>query len=272
MDTGVPDDSEAGTRGPRGPSGAKEPLQAVPPAPPSENGAPPVNRPAASPASITRPPPPPPRARHGGAASFQQPLAPDGGGGTRGGRPKLLIGVLVAALVLLPAAGAALWSTQQPATYAAQVDLLHEPSDTSTSDSIDRQLATHQVLLLRRDDLDAAAETVGRDPDQLAENISVEVVEGSSLLRLQVVDQDRDRARDTATFVADRYVGIADGLASSSNIGRVTIVAPATVLPEPVGPQPLRAAAAGALLGAVLGLAFLALLRLRDKGNRHAGL
>jgi capsular polysaccharide biosynthesis protein len=143
------------------------------------------------------------------------------------------------------------------------VDLLHEPSDTSASDTIDRQLATHQVLLLRRSLLDDAAESVGRDPEELTEDVSVEIVEGSSVLRLQVVDPDRDRAERTAAVVADRYVGIADLLAPTSNIGRVQVVSAPTLLDEPVGPQPLRAAAAGALLGLVLVVTFLG-LRLRS--------
>jgi capsular polysaccharide biosynthesis protein len=160
----------------------------------------------------------------------------------------------------------------QPPTYAAEVDLLHQPSDTSASDSIDRQLATHRVLLLRRDQLDDAARAVDRDPADLAGDIGVEVVEGSSLLRVQVVDGNRDRAGRAAALVAERYVDVADRLAPSSNIGRVQLVAPPTMLPEPVGPRPLRAAAAGALLGLVLVLAFLALVRSRDKGSRHARL
>ncbi len=221
--------------------------------------------------SISLPQPPSTSASEGVAAPVPRPTAPGGGGGPREGRrTALLLGLLIGALLILPPAGAAAWSYTQPASYASQVDLLHEPSDTSASDSIDRQLATHQVLLLRPSLLDDAAESVGRDPEQLTENVSVEIVEGSSLLRLQVVDPDRDRAERTAAVVADRYVGIADLLAPTSNIGRVRLVSPPTVLDEPVGPQPLRAAAAGALLGLVLVLAFLALLRLRYKASKHS--
>jgi len=167
--------------------------------------------------------------------------------------------LLVAALLLVPSAGAAVWSALQPSTYAAQVDLLHEPSDTSASDSIDRQLATHQVLLLRRSLLNDVAEAVGRDPEELVENVTVEVVAGSSILRLQVVDQDSDRVERAAAAVADRSVGLADGFAPTSGIGRVQVVSAPTLLDEPVGPQPLRAAAAGALLGLVLVVTFLGL-------------
>lgn len=230
-----------------------------------------MTQPVASPGSVTHPLAPPSPATRG-AAAVERPEAPDRPGGRRGGRrTKVLLGILLAALLVLPSVGAAVWSSMQPPTYAAEADLLHEPSDTSATDTIDRQLATHQVLLLRRDLLEEAATSVGRDPADLAENVAVEAVEGSSLIRIQVVDRDSERADRTAAFIAERYVDVAGPLAGSSNIGLVQLVDPPTVLPEPVGPQPLRAAAAGALLGLVLVLAFLALLRLRGTDSRRSG-
>lgn len=195
------------------------------------------------------------------------------GSGTSGGgarRTRVLLGLLLVALLVVPAVGTAVWSAAQPSTYAAEVDLLHAPSDTSATDTIDRQLATQRVLLLRRDGLDDAAATVGRDADELADNTGVEIVEGSSLLRIRVVDEDRDRAERAAALVAGQHVRVVDRLAPASNIGRVEAVAPSTGRVEKVGPQPLRAAAAGALLGLVLLLAFVALLRLRGRPSRHS--
>jgi len=282
MDTGVPDHSQAGPDGVRASNGPpQKPPQAVSTVlasaslhgPRVSDGSPPVSRPVASPESITPPLPPPPAATLGATAAVQRPKGPNrsrGAGDDR--RTKDLLGILLVALLVLPAVGAALWSNLQPPTYAAEVDLLHAPSDTSSSDSIERQLATHEVLLLRRSLLDAAAQSVGRDPDELAENVGVEIVEGSSVLRLQVVDEDSERAERTATFLADQYVSVAEELAPSSNIGPVRIISAPTVLDEPVGPQPLRAAAAGALLGLVLVLVFVATLRLRHKRSRHSAL
>lgn len=208
-----------------------------------------------------------------GETALDRGLRESGGSGTSRGHGRLsrvLLGVLLVALLVLPAAGAALWSAAQPSTYAAEVDLLHAPSDTSASDTIDRQLATHRALLLRRDALDDAAAAVGRDADELADNTGVETVEGSSLLRIRVVDEDRDRAEQAAELVAGQHVRVVDRLAPASNIGGVEVVAPSAGRVDQVGPQPLRAAAAGALLGMVLLLAFVALLRLRDRPSRHS--
>ena len=210
----------------------------------------------------------------GATAPDQRLPRPHGSGSGTSGRnaplTRILLGLLLVALLVLPTVGAAVWSAAQPSTYAAEVDLLHAPSDTSATDTIDRQLATHRALLLRRDGLDDAAEAVERDADELADNIGVEIVEGSSLLRIRVVDEDRGRAQQTAEIVAGQHVRVVDRLAPASNIGRVESVAPSTGRVDQVGPQPLRAAAAGALLGLVLLLAFVALLRLRDRPSRHA--
>ncbi len=204
--------------------------------------------------------------RHG--ASYERPATRTGRRYERpatrtGRRPALLIGLLVAALVVLPAVAAAAWSTTQPPTHAVEIDLLHEASNATAADSIDRQLSTQQVLLLRRPFLDGIAQTVQRDPDELAESIDIEIVQDSSVLRVRVRDEDQERAWQTAAVMADRHVGIADRLAASSNIGRVHIVSAPTVLVDPVAPQPTRAAAGGALVGLVLATGLLVVLRVR---------
>ncbi|WP_208091980.1 hypothetical protein [Candidatus Blastococcus massiliensis] len=185
-------------------------------------------------------------------------------------RGQVLLGLLVVALLVIPSAGAAAWSYyQQPTTYAVEVDLLHEPGDATSAEDVDRQLATHQVLMLGRPLVEDAASSVGRDAQALARDASVRIVDASSVLRLRVVDRDADRARRTADFLADRYVSISSGLASESDIGRVSTVIPPAVLDDPVGPQPVRAAAAGLLVGLVLTVALMALLRFRGSGNRR---
>lgn len=176
-----------------------------------------------------------------------------------------------AALLLLPPVGAAAWSAALRSTYAVEVDLLHVASDGSTVDSIERELATNRVLLLRRPLIDEAADSVGRDPEQLRDNVSVEVVEASSVLRLRVLDHDPQRARAAAQQLVDRYLGSVGELRAWSHFGRLRILAAPSVLKEPVAPQPLRAAAAGALLGLVLAFAPLLVLRFRRRRSRPPG-
>ena len=183
----------------------------------------------------------------------------------------LALGALVALLFLAPAAGALAWSIRQPPTYAAEVELLHSPSDASTVDLVDRQLATHEVLILRRQLIEEVADDVGRDAAALLDDLSVEVVEGSSVLRLRVVDTDPQRAEEAADAIASEYSRSTSLLDASSGIGTVTVLAPPDLLDDPVGPQPFRAAAGGALVGLVLAVALLALLRRRHRRRGHAG-
>lgn len=254
-----------------------------------------------------------------------------------------LAAVLAALLLLLPVA-AALLSAAQPPTYAAQVDVLYRGSET-TGSSIERELATQQVVLQSRSLIDEAAATAGREPKDLVDDVSVEVVEESNVLRLLVEDHDPERAQEIAQSLVDQYIAAvreqaaasttsaqertllqgqidertarleaiaarvaeivelpapsaaleteqrnldaeaqvirqrlvelqaqlldADVRALREGVGRAQVLAAPAVLDEPVGPQPLRAAAAGALTGLVLVVALLALLRLRHERSRQ---
>ena len=182
----------------------------------------------------------------------------------RAGRGRnVLLGLLLIALLAVPAGIAGAVSTTQPTRYAAEVELLHEPEDATTAESVDREMATHSVLMQRRPLVEESAAVAGRSAEALADDLSVEIVDGSSVLRVRVVDVDPDRARTALGDLVDRYLASADRLAAGSDIGRLRVLAPPTVLDEPVGPQPLRAAAAGLLVGLLLVVALLGLLRLR---------
>lgn len=179
----------------------------------------------------------------------------------------LLVPVL-AVLLAAPAAAAAVLSANQPTEYAAVVELIHQPEGDSSVEGVDREMATHQVLLQRRSLVQDVAAGVGRVTDDLSDDLSVEIVDGSSVLRAQVVDTDPDRARRALDGLVDRYLASADGLAAMSDIGRLRALAAPAVLDEPAGPDPLRAGAAGLLLGILLAGVLLAFLRLRRGRGR----
>lgn len=183
-------------------------------------------------------------------------------------RPLVPWSVLLAGLLLVPPALAAAISATESPTYAAAVDLILQPDPTSSTDTMDRTLATHQVLLEQRPLLQEVADGVDWDPDDLADALEVEAVGESNVLRLQVADEDADRARRAAQLLADRYLNSSD--AGAAPPGDLAAVAPAAVLPDRVGPQPLRAAAAGAVAGLLLG-ALLLLLRSRGERTRPSG-
>ncbi|MGY1621429.1 hypothetical protein ACI789_04435 [Geodermatophilus sp. SYSU D00965] len=177
--------------------------------------------------------------------------------------------LLVVLLMVVPTLGAAVESASQPPVYAVEVEFLHEPSDTATVDSIARQLSTHAVLLTRRDFLEDAAAAVGRDPQELINSVSAEPVEDSSVLRVQVLDPLRARGLATAEYLVDRYSAESTRTASFANHGSVTALGSPEVLPDPVSPQPVRAAAGGLLVGVLLAVAFLTLLRMRERQSRY---
>ena len=172
--------------------------------------------------------------------------------------------VLVLLVLVAAPAGVAAWlSSQQPPEYAAVVELIHQPEDDSSVEGVDREMATHQVLLQRRTLLQEVADGAGRTTDELSDDLSVEIVDGSSVLRVELVDTYPERGRVTLDDLVERYLASADRLTASSDIGQLRALAPTDVLDEPVGPQPLRAAAAGVLLGILLAGVLLALLRVR---------
>jgi uncharacterized protein involved in exopolysaccharide biosynthesis len=254
---------------------------------------------------------------------------------------------IVVALIVLPTAGAAALSAAEDPTYAAQVDVLYQQTATANAQSMERELATQQVLMQSRPLIDRAAATADVSGRELADAVTVEVVEESNVLRLQVADHDANRARVAAQAIGDEYIAavreqaatsggaaqerdlltaqvqdltaqLADKVAQVAQLtgvsnpsaaaqsqqraleaeaqlirqrlsevqkqalaaqlqvvqeetGRAQVLAAPSLLDEPIAPQPLRAAAGGALLGLVLAAALVALLRVRHQPRRPAG-
>ncbi len=211
-----------------------------------------------------------PRARPG-IPPLVVPRQIPGGAKSRAGRRWRAVthALMFMVLLLAPPTVAAALSASQPPTYASEVVLLYQPDPSSPADGIDRELATHRVLIQQRSLLEAVAWAVGRDPEELRDDMSVEIVEGSSVLQLRVKDRDADRARETAQPVANRYLAFNGELRPSP--GTLRALASARVLDDPVAPQTLSAAAAGALLGLVLVALLLLMLRSRRERGGRAG-
>jgi hypothetical protein len=249
------------------------------------------------------------------------------------GRP--LAGVL-AALLLVSPVGAGVISSLQAPVYAAEADVLYVSSDVTDSQGTERELATQQLLLQSRPMIEAAAESSRRPAADLADSVSVDVLDQSNVLRLRVEDPDRQRAVEAAASLVDQYVdAVSEQAAASSTAaeerellqaevetlttrlgeilaapsgdpadqearekermsigqrltelqeqildaglravqersGRAQVFAAPSVLDEPVAPQPLRAAAGGALLGLLLATGLWTLLRHRHDRGRPA--
>ena len=252
-----------------------------------------------------------------------------------------LFGVAVVLLLVLPAVVAGLLSAGQDPTYEARAEILYQRVPVTDEQTVERELATQQVLLQSRPFIETAADSVRRERDELTEDVTVELVEESSILQLAVRDDDRDRARAAATSLVDQYIAAVEARSAETSTAaqerallqpqidaattrlqeisarlrtlvpipvpsagvqvelrdleserglvrqqltdlqaQVTeidrralqegasptrVVTPPFLLDDPVGPQPLRAAAAGLLVGVILATALLAGLRQRNR-------
>jgi ribonuclease E len=254
---------------------------------------------------------------------------------------KALFGVALVLLLVAPAVVAGLLSAAQAPVYESRAEILYERTPVTDAQTIERELATQQVLLQSEAFVDTAAEAVDRDPEELRQSITVEVLEESNFLQLAVRDEDRDRALAAATSLVDQYVAAverrsaetstaareraliepqiealttrvqeiterlatlvpiptpsaavqlelrdleaerqaarqqitelrgeileADRQGIQEGAAPVSVITPPFLEEDPVGPQPLRAAAAGLLVGILLVVALLAGLRQRNR-------
>ena len=259
----------------------------------------------------------------------------------RGRGRRALLAAVIVLLIVGPAAVAGWISARSEPTYAARAEVLFEDPAITDAQTMERAMTTQQLLLQSRQLVDAAATAVRRDRQELSEDLTVEVVEQSDLLRVTVEDTDDERALAATTALVQAYVDAAaalatanstaaqergilqpqvDGLATRLNeiqarlaqLVRIAIpsaaqaqeartlegeaqiirqrlvdlqaqlldvdlravqeatpparvATPPYVLDDPVGPQPLRAAAAGLLLGVLLATGLVLLVRWRRR-------
>ena len=121
---------------------------------------------------------------------------------------------LIIGCALLAAASAYVVSTQLTPVYSASVTLLvHQASTTSTSDyaailTSERQARTYAEMLTEQPVLEAVVAQSGFDMDwqQLADNVDVELVQDTQLIRLNVEDTDNARAAQAANAIADTFI------------------------------------------------------------------
>jgi len=258
--------------------------------------------------------------------------------GRRARRRPLRRGLFAVLLVLVPTVVAAVVSAQQPPTYAAEAEILYRGGQSTTSDTIERELETQRVLMVNRTAIDSAARAVGHDPESVSKSVDTKVVEGSNVLRLRAEDRSRRVARVLVESLVARYTAvvqqsatnrldaqrqavdaqiaganarlaqIADRVRQITAVGlqqppplqaeqraleseadtlrqqvvdlqeqslqwnvanpdagmaTAEVLAGPTILDKPVGPQPLRAVAGGALVGLLLAFGLVTFSRRR---------
>jgi capsular exopolysaccharide synthesis family protein len=172
---------------------------------------------------------------------------------------------LIVVCTLLGAAGTFLVSSRIPPVYSASTTLLVRVGAPADGQYVailtsERLVTTYTELLTKRPVIEAAAQTLGLDPRQIEDNIKVERVSGTLVIKLSVENTDPRLAVDIANEIVTAFMETSQE-SRGARIKDIFVVEPATMtmVETPVRPLTRRNAALGALIGAMLGggVAFL---------------
>ncbi|HYN92800.1 MAG TPA: hypothetical protein VES42_03010 [Pilimelia sp.] len=174
------------------------------------------------------------------------------------GRPRRHIARLAAvavAIVAVFAAAAVGYSSLQPRVYGAQADFLITPRSDLSDTAAERAMVT-QVMIISSDPvLGPVAGRFKMSVSRLRDKVTAEMVGRSNLLRVTVADEDEVRALELVRLITAEYLtrsapapGALAGPGEEPPT-RSAVLSPATLLEQPLQPQPIRALAAGVLLG-----------------------
>jgi uncharacterized protein involved in exopolysaccharide biosynthesis len=124
--------------------------------------------------------------------------------------PGVVVSILLAQLCLLIVLGAAVaaytYADRREEIFGGRVEVLYEGQEVSLATEALREIATQRALLESASTLDPVAERFGLDPDTLAEDVSVESVGDSNVIRVTVGDADPSVAVQVVQAVAEAYV------------------------------------------------------------------
>lgn len=124
----------------------------------------------------------------------------------------LRLAVLCVMIVAVGAGAGYIGALVQPKQYAARAELQYKLSQAVPNELLreDRRLSTQLVLLGSRDVLGPVSADNGMAPEELAENVSAQVLAGSEIIEVEVRDRTREHAQMLLTGIIDRYLGVAN--------------------------------------------------------------
>lgn len=168
-------------------------------------------------------------------------------------RPSPLLRLAGVSLVIVVAATAlAIVANElRSPEYGAESYILYRLDDPSGGRA-ERELATQQVILQGRQVLQPIAGEAGMTVEDLQEQLAVDIVGTSDVLRLRVGNTDPTLAVELTEQIATSYVEDQLDTLEEGNRARsaeVRILTPAYLLEDPISPGPLQAGAAGMMLG-----------------------
>lgn len=118
------------------------------------------------------------------------------------------LAVLAVLIVLVGAGAGGLGSLLMPKEYAARAQLQYSLSSAIPNELLrnDRRLETQLVLLRSRSVLGPVASDNGMTPEDLANEVSAEIVGGSEIIEVEVRDRTQGRAQTLLTGVIAQYL------------------------------------------------------------------
>jgi len=172
---------------------------------------------------------------------------PAGGAASRRRARPGLLALLAVFVVAVFAGGALAVNLFQPTVYGAEAEFLLTPRLELSDTAVDRAMVTQLMIVESPAVLQPVASRTGLSIAQLQDKIDVEIVGRSNILRITAADRDRADALTLVDLVAAQYAASAPN--SETAPIRATLLTPARPLDQPLQPQPMRALAAGVLLG-----------------------
>jgi uncharacterized protein involved in exopolysaccharide biosynthesis len=166
--------------------------------------------------------------------------------------------IVLGLVIVIGFAGAAVgYSMLQPTVYGAQADFILTARPELSDAAVDRAMVTQTMIIQSDPVLRPVANQLGLPLSQVRDAVAASMVGRSNVLRLTVGDRDRDRAVALAGLISAEYLRMSGGTTGSTASSAsdrttpitATVLATAAPLDRPLQPQPMRALAAGVLVG-----------------------
>ena len=124
----------------------------------------------------------------------------------------LRLAVVAVMIVVVGASAGCIISLLLPKQYAARAEIQYNLSQAMPNELLreDRRLTTQLVLLRSRVVLGPVASDNGMTPEDLAKNVSADVVNNSEIIEVEVRDRTRQRAQMLLTSIIAQYLTLAN--------------------------------------------------------------
>jgi uncharacterized protein involved in exopolysaccharide biosynthesis len=195
-------------------------------------------------------------------------------------RRRIWAAAVLGALIVALFGGAAVgYSMLQPTVYGAQADFILTARPELSDAAVDRAMVTQTMVVKSDPVLGPVAQQAGVALPRLRDQVSVDIVGRSNILRITVGDRDQARAVMLVQLITAAYLRAPGdvptpaipqpapaGSAAPPAAGDLgppivpTVLTSATPLEQPLQPHPLRALAAGAILGLLVAAGAVALM------------